>query len=665
MFKPMKHSSKYVGLAFLSATLFFGSQEANAQKKEVELSDRLYKADVQPKRQRLPIIINELLDDEFAPAISPDGKTLVYQSNRKGKKFEGYYRLWESKKDSNGWWTEPTAIESINAKAAAGDLIGGPFFTYDGNRIYYFAKIAGSQAEDIYYSDKQGDKWGEPMPVKGAVNTGDYEGFPSISPDGQRLYFMRKSASGDNATASAAPAATGAEGTAKKKEPKGKPLCYKLMVAKLQEDGSWGGVEELPAPINADCDKYPHIGPDGQTIYFSSTRGGGSPERTYDWNIYVSEMKEGGSWGEPKPMDTPHYVKNTGYSILEDGPMSIAPAGDEPHVLGFFSAYYGSSHDIFNIAIPEGLRPRRTCFFKGVVIDSATRKPLTATVTVENITRPMNYKLKSEEAQGGRFGSVFTETNKYKVLVEHPDYKPYTFIADLTTFNMWTSCEKEVRLQKKGVLATITVVDGVSKEMLEADLDVKNDNEKGKVQEFKKADKGKFTMLLAAGTTYTATGKVKDYDDKIQPIDLTNKVDGDTINRFVYMDAFVDATFDNINFETARPRNLTPKELDASLVPRSIENLNLVVKYLQDYPKAKVRIGAHTDDVGKDEYNQGLSERRAAAAKRYLLSKGIPESRIDAGGFGETQPTVPNMVDGKPDKNNRALNRRVQFKAFK
>jgi hypothetical protein len=656
----MKQRGNYVGLAFLGASLLLNTYDATAQKKEVEMSSRLYKMDVQPQRQRLPNIINELLDDEFAPTISPDGKSLIYQSNRNGKKFEGYYRLWESKKDSNGWWTTPKPLETINAKAAKGDIIGGPMYAYDGKTLYYFAKIAGSQAEDIYYSTKNGETWSEPMPVKGAVNTGDYEGFPSISPDGQRLYFMRKSASGETATAS-----TGAEGTPAKKEPKGKPSTYKLMVSKLQDDGSWGTAEELPAPINQGGEKYPHIGPDGQTLYFSSLRGGGSPERTYDWNIYVSEMKEGGSWAEPKPMDEAPYVKNTGYTILEDGPMSIAPQGDEPHVLGFFSAHYGASHEIFTLPIPEGLRPKKTCFYKGTVLDSITRKPVEVKVQIENLTRPMKYNVKNDVAQGGRFGSVFTETNKYKVTIEHPDYKVYTYIADLSAFNMWTSCEKLILLQKKGVIAMISVIDGTTKELVDATLDMKNDNEKGLVKDFAKKDKGVFTMLLTGGTTYTAKANATDYDEKTEVIDLTNKMDGDTINRFVMINKTIMVTFDNINFATARPRTMDKKELTASLLPRSIEVLNQVLKFMQDYPNHKINIFAHTDDVGKDEYNQGLSDRRAAAAKEYLISKGINAARLTAQGFGETQPTVPNLMDGKPDKNNRALNRRVEFKLAK
>jgi outer membrane protein OmpA-like peptidoglycan-associated protein len=277
----------------------------------------------------------------------------------------------------------------------------------------------------------------------------------------------------------------------------------------------------------------------------------------------------------------------------------------------------------------------------------------------------MTYNVKNDVNQGGRFGSVLTETNKYRITVEHPDYKSYTYVADLTTFNMWSSCEKIIKLQKKGVIAMISVIDGITKAPVDATLEVKNDTEKGKVQEFQKKDKGVYTMLLAAGTTYTAKANATDYDEKVQVIDLSNKVDGDTINRFVMIDQTVNIQFDNINFATARPRSMDKKELTAALLPRSIEVLDLVYKFMMDYPRHNVSISAHTDDVGKDEYNQGLSDRRAAAAKQYLMGKGISESRLMAKGYGESQATVPNMVDGKPDKNNRALNRRVEFKAVK
>ena len=63
----------------------------------------------------------------------------------------------------------------------------------------------------------------------------------------------------------------------------------------------------------------------------------------------------------------------------------------------------------------------------------------------------------------------------------------------------------------------------------------------------------------------------------------------------------------------------------------------------------------HADWIGTDAYNQKLSERRAAAVKAYLVSKGIAANRIHTEGKGESQPVADNKT-----KEGRAKNRRVE-----
>jgi OOP family OmpA-OmpF porin len=70
----------------------------------------------------------------------------------------------------------------------------------------------------------------------------------------------------------------------------------------------------------------------------------------------------------------------------------------------------------------------------------------------------------------------------------------------------------------------------------------------------------------------------------------------------------------------------------------------------------------HTDSVGTDAYNQRLSERRAAAVKDYLVSKGIPASKITTIGKGESQPVATNKTAEGRQKNRRVD---IEFKGVK
>ena len=69
-----------------------------------------------------------------------------------------------------------------------------------------------------------------------------------------------------------------------------------------------------------------------------------------------------------------------------------------------------------------------------------------------------------------------------------------------------------------------------------------------------------------------------------------------------------------------------------------------------------LRIAGHADSRGTNEYNQGLSERRAASAKRYFTGKTVDPNRITTVGFGEDQPAAPNTSAA-----GMAKNRRVEF----
>ncbi len=94
----------------------------------------------------------------------------------------------------------------------------------------------------------------------------------------------------------------------------------------------------------------------------------------------------------------------------------------------------------------------------------------------------------------------------------------------------------------------------------------------------------------------------------------------------------------------------------SKLLAKSFPKLNDVVKILNENPTYKVQIDGHTDEVGKDEYNQTLSDNRAASVKAYFVSKGIAESRLTSTGYGESKPVADNKT-----ASGRAKNRRVEM----
>jgi peptidoglycan-associated lipoprotein len=70
-------------------------------------------------------------------------------------------------------------------------------------------------------------------------------------------------------------------------------------------------------------------------------------------------------------------------------------------------------------------------------------------------------------------------------------------------------------------------------------------------------------------------------------------------------------------------------------------------------PDMRIRVSGHTDNRGSDEYNLALGQRRAAEVKRYLVARGIAESRIDVVSFGEERPAVAQDNEDAWGKNRR------------
>jgi outer membrane protein OmpA-like peptidoglycan-associated protein len=141
--------------------------------------------------------------------------------------------------------------------------------------------------------------------------------------------------------------------------------------------------------------------------------------------------------------------------------------------------------------------------------------------------------------------------------------------------------------------------------------------------------------IAAAGTTHGLEGALKELDAKVTPSEIR-------------IDLAADVLFD---FDKA--------EIKKAAEPK-LQHLATVVKA---NPGAKVAIDGHTDGRGADDYNQKLSEARAASVKQWLVANAsVSAASVTTRGWGKSKPVAPNAKpDGSDDPEGRARNRRVEI----
>lgn len=170
---------------------------------------------------------------------------------------------------------------------------------------------------------------------------------------------------------------------------------------------------------------------------------------------------------------------------------------------------------------------------------------------------------------------------------------------------------------------------------------------------------GEYEIHLPGGQLYGVRSEAEGHISENQSLDLrdVNK-DGVTKNQDMRLEPIgvakiePDATINlnNIFFDFDK----------ATLKPESFPELNRIVTLMIDKPTLEVEISGHADATGPEEYNLGLSERRAKSVARYLMEKGVVKERIKVTFFGETRP-----IESNETREGRRKNRRVEFKILK
>lgn len=352
----------------------------------------------------LPAPINTAKFTEYAPSVSADGKTLIFESDRQGD-----WKLFESRKSGKAW-SVPTAIPKITTTFFEKAPLGGPCISYDGNLLFFSANGKDSDGhEDIYYSVREKGGWSSPMNLGSPVNTVDYEGYPSLSADGKYLYFARaKFIMGDKKDA--------------------QQRCYQIMMSEKGTDSKWGKAVELPSPVNLICEKAPRIMPDGKTLMFSSIRKDGQG----NFDVYKCEHQANGTWTDAVAMN---FINTSG----PDQFVAVPACGD--------ALYYVQDGDIYKANLPMDA----VSTVQGYVTDSSTNAALLAKIMVSELENPNKIIAEFESnAFDGRFSAVLKPSGRYLFEISESGFYRKRVIVDLSEKKDCETVEQDFRLMPLG-----------------------------------------------------------------------------------------------------------------------------------------------------------------------------------------------------------------------
>lgn len=161
---------------------------------------------------------------------------------------------------------------------------------------------------------------------------------------------------------------------------------------------------------------------------------------------------------------------------------------------------------------------------------------------------------------------------------------------------------------------------------------------------------GEYQIILPSGAMYGYLAESNGYLAVNANIDLRETKEYEEVTRDLYLvpvEREATVRLNNIFFDFDK----------YELKEESFPELNRLVKFLRENPQVKIRVSGHTDSIGGDQYNLKLSEQRAGAVVQYLTSQGIEPDRLEARGFGKSEPIVSN----DDEKGGREINRRVEF----
>jgi len=290
---------------------------------------------------------------------------------------------------------------------------------------------------------------------------------------------------------------------------------------------------------------------------------------------------------------------------------------------------------------------------KGLALDNNTFAPILGNSTPKLIIDGAKIDSIKIDPATGEFTIRLPFGRAYKTSILAKDYTKIENTLDLTGYAEYTVVKHNVFGELSNANMAILsgkVINTKTEKPLEVGIPVKL-KINGIISPAFKYDsiKLEYTLKLPIGYVYDLTPSVFNFYNKYEPVDLTKVASRTKIPKNFYVtpiEVGQSVDIEHIYFETGK----------SELKPASFKSLNALVSFLNEYPNVTVEISGHTDNVGSASVNLTISEQRARSVAEYVVSMGIPSSRVVSKGYGMTKPKYNNKTS-----QGRAKNRRVEF----
>lgn len=386
-----------------------------------------------------PVLVDALnsISGDYMPNVNPTGTRLYFTSVRKGgfdykdsKSAENDFGedIYYSKLIDDTWSTPELLPRPINSEA--NDF--GSAFTGDGQTMVYVRcdENKGVGSCDLYITQLVGTEWSEPQNMGNVVNSEDWESQPTINSDGNRIIFTSTRSGGYGGS--------------------------DLYMTEKNHLGLWGIPQNLGSTINTPLsDNSPFLAADGKTLYYSTIGHPGFGGA----DIYYAVFEEG-KWSKPINLGKPINSEgdDTNFSISASGLAYFASSRLDP-----------ANFDLFQVELPDFLKPKPTIIVQGLVTNAVNEQPLGALVLIEDInTGELIATNKSNEASG-EYLVVLPAGRDYSVSASAEGFFFYSQSFELPKDTAYAEIVNDIALEpiEKG---TKVVINNVFFELGKAEL---------------------------------------------------------------------------------------------------------------------------------------------------------------------------------------------------